>query len=402
VTTDESQKDYARRIRAEREAHGWSQKEAVRAMQAHGCRLGFNSLLRQWKFWEGGQRSPDRHNQKWIARTFGIPVETLFPTPQRTLRTADAGSLEILARMRASDLDRDTLDTLEQAVDKLGCDYGGEPHGLLAEGQLWLTRLNSLLERRLTLAQHRDILSLAGRTALLVGCVEYDLGQAQAAETTRQAALSLGEESGDAHVIGWAWEMRAWYDLTQGRHAEAVQATQAGLDAVGDDLSVGVQLAAHRAKAWARMGDPREVEVALDEGRRRLDQLPAGSDYRNHFVVDPAKWDFYTLDCYRHIGRDDLAGMYATEVIRTGTSPDGTVIRPMRVAEAHVTLGVVAARGGDLDRAVAEGRAALSAGRKSVPSLLMASRELLAVLRERWPHDAAVDTYADELRTLAT
>lgn len=392
--------DWARRIRAEREARGWSQLDTAHAMVAHGATADPDSLERSLKRWEAGA-GVGNHNRRVLARTFGIPTALLFPPQQPATRAADVGSLEILARMRASDIDQTTLDTLEAAVDKLGCDYGAEPLGLLDEGQQWLARLTGLLDRRLTLPQHRDILSLAGRTALLVGCVEYDLGQAAAAERTRQAALSLGEESGDAHVVGWAYEMRAWYDLTQGRHWAAVQATQAGLDAVGDDLSVGVQLAAHRAKAWARMGDPREVEVALDEGRRRLEHLPPGGNYRNHFVVDPAKYDFYTLDCYRHIGRDDLAAMYADEVIRTGTAPDGTVFRPMRVAEAHVTLGVVAARAGELDAALAEGRAALTAGRKSVPSLLMASRELLGVLRDRFPASREVDTYADELRALA-
>ena len=42
----------------------------------------------------------------------------------------------------------------------------------------------------MTLKQHREILVQAGWVALLVGCVEYDTGNRQAAETTRQAALA--------------------------------------------------------------------------------------------------------------------------------------------------------------------------------------------------------------------
>jgi len=37
---------------------------------------------------------------------------------------------------------------------------------------------------------------------------------------------------------------------------------------------VAVQLAAQEAKAWARIGDRRQTEVALDQGRRLLDVLP--------------------------------------------------------------------------------------------------------------------------------
>jgi hypothetical protein len=56
------------------------------------------------------------------------------------------------------------------------------------------------------------------------------------------------------------------------------------------------------------------------------------------------------MDCYRHVGEDQLAATYAKEVIRSSTTPDGVVRKPMRVAEAHITLGVVAAREGDLAR----------------------------------------------------
>ena len=43
----------------------------------------------------------------------------------------------------------------------------------------------------------------------------------------------------------------------------------------------------------------------------------------------------------------------------------------MRLAEARITLGVVAARQGDMDEAVRQGERALSARRRSLPSLLM-------------------------------
>ena len=48
----------------------------------------------------------------------------------------------------------------------------------------------------------------------------------------------------------------------------------------------------------------------------------------------------------------------------------------MRIAEAQITLGVIAAREGDLDEAVAHGRRALAGDRKSLPSLAMVSHDL--------------------------
>lgn len=396
--TTQPRPHWARRIKAEREARGWSQRQAVKVMQAHGNIQSHESLLRQWKYWEAGDRLPDDHNQRLIARTFGTVAADLFGQAA----VADAGTREALARIRRTDIGGDTLTAIEAAVDKLGVDYSREPSDVLhADGHQWLARLTKLLEGRLTLAQHRDVLSLAGRVALLVGCVEYDLGQRDTAEATRTEAMTLGEEAGDANVVGWAYEMEAWYHLTQGRYPRAVRAADVGLMLVDDSHSVGVQLAAHKAKAWARLGDRREVEAALDEGRRLLEALPADANIASHFVVDPAKWTFYVMDAYRHVGDDALAQMYADEVIHTGTAPDGTVTRPMRVAEARITRGVVAARGGDLDGALAEGRTALGLSRKSLPSLQLHGRELVGVMRGRFGDEPRVGQFEDELRALA-
>ncbi len=72
----------------------------------------------------------------------------------------------------------------------------------------------------------------------------------------------------------------------------------------------------------------------------------------------------------------------------------------MRLAEARITLGVVAARQGDLDEAVSQGQHALSAQRRSLPSLLMASRDLTKLLNERYPGTAGTRQYLDQLHTL--
>jgi hypothetical protein len=96
------------------------------------------------------------------------------------------------------------------------------------------------------------------------------------------------------------------------------------------------------------------------------------------------------MDCYRHVGEDRLAATYAEEVIRSGTTPDGVIRKSVRVAEARITLGVVAARDGDLEAALAEGRAALASDRQSVPSLVVRSRELATELTHRFPDDLRV------------
>ena len=68
------------------------------------------------------------------------------------------------------------------------------------------------------------------------------------------------------------------------------------------------------------------------------------------------------------LGDDTMAEHLAGEVIQTSTDFDGQERAPMRLAEATVTLGMVAARGGDVESAVTEGERAPSGERKSLPS----------------------------------
>lgn len=400
---------WATRLRSERTARGWSQGDAVRALRAHADESlpGDSTLLRNWKRWESGGSEPDNFYKSLIAKTFGTVTAAFFPpvSTQAADRLLLAGTgmetLEILARVRASDVSPATLEALRITADRLCCEYPYmRSEDLHSEGRAWLRRITSLMDRRLTLAQHREVLTLAGWVALLVGCVEYDMGNRRAAEGTRRAALSLGEEAGNPAVVGWAHEMRAWYALTQGDYRGVIAAAEVG-EAAAADQSAAVQLAAQQAKAWARLGDRRQVETSLDRGRRMLEALPYPEDTDHHFVVDPAKFDFYAMDCYRIAGEDRLADMYAREVIKSSTEPNGVERKPMRNAEARITLGVVAARSGDVEAAVAYGRRALEGDRQSLPSLLMCSRELTGILAKKDQRQPEVAAYLEEFRTLA-
>ena len=99
--------------------------------------------------------------------------------------------------------------------------------------------------------------------------------------------------------------IRAWIDLTTGNY-RGVVAARTGIEAA-PHYSVAIQLSAQEAKAWARIGDRRATEVALDKGRRLLEAMPYPDNLDHHFVVDPTKYDFYAMDCYRHLAEDRLA-----------------------------------------------------------------------------------------------
>jgi hypothetical protein len=219
------------------------------------------------------------------------------------------------------------------------------------------------------------------------------------AEATRQVAHQIGHEADHASIMAWAHELRAWFALTQGRYREVVQAARAGQHTAPHE-QVSVQLAGQEAKAWARMGDRRQVELALERGRLLIESLPYPDNVENHFIVDPDKFDFYAMDCYQSTGENALAAIRAEEVIRISTAPDGSIRSPMRRAEAQVTLAVIAARHGDLEHAVHLGTTALDIPRRSVPSLVMVGRDLADELDRQFPGEAVTTEYSDRLRSL--
>jgi hypothetical protein len=71
----------------------------------------------------------------------------------------------------------------------------------------------------------------------------------------------------------------------------------------------------------------------------------------NHFVIDPTKWDFYAMDCYRLGGDNTRAVEHAQEILRLSQRPHGSDRSPMRATEARLTLSIVSLRDGDIDRA---------------------------------------------------
>lgn len=382
---------WARRLTSEREARGWSQARAVTALRLHSEEVlpSDESLLRSWKRWEAGNTQPNAMYQGLLAKSFGTVTAAIFPVASRRDGDADLAvtgmeTYDILSRLQMSDLDSSMLQALHITMDRLASEYPYMPsEQLLIEGQQWLRRVAKLRSERLTLSQHREVLVIAGWLALLVSCLEHDMGDTRSAEATRRAALSLGKEAGHPEISGWGHEIRSWMSLTRGDLRGVVAAAQEGGEA-SEGYGVGVQLAGQSAKAWARLGDRRQTELALEQGRRALENLPHPENLDNHFVVDPSKFDFYTMDCYRHLGEDALASNLARAVITSGTDFDGSERTPMRIAEARITLAVSAAREGDLEQAISYGEQALDSGRKSLPSLLMVSRDLTDVLRSRY------------------
>jgi hypothetical protein len=307
---------------------------------------------------------------------------------------------ELARKLRASEVDAAALDALARTTETLCTQYAyRDPLQLRRETLKWLSYIDKLLGRRNGLRQHRELLVTAGWLTLLASCLEYDSGMAAAAEASRVSAMHLGREAGHAEIVAWSLEIAAWMAHTRHDPQAAITYARAGQEAA-PRASVTVQLIAHEARSLGRMGDKRAVTAALDRGYKLLQGVPLAPNLVNHFVVDPAKFDFYAMDCLRVVGEDARAAEHARAVLGAGRAPDGKDVSPMRMSEARVALGCVAARRGDLDEAASWGAEAFRADRKCLPSLALVASELDAELRGRYPGARPVVEFSEQLAEL--
>jgi hypothetical protein len=106
-------------------------------------------------------------------------------------------TMDLDRMVMVSDLGQGTIDTLQEAADLLCRAYpSASAPELRARTKQRLSYITRLIGGRLTLDQHRELLVTAGWLALLLGCLHYDLGEREQAETARRAAYhGMGRSS---------------------------------------------------------------------------------------------------------------------------------------------------------------------------------------------------------------
>jgi hypothetical protein len=95
------------------------------------------------------------------------------------------------------------------------------------------------------------------------------------------------------------------------------------------------------------------------------------------------------------VAHEEKSRELSEEVIRAGTDFDNRERWPMRIAEAQITLGVVAARAGELDEALVRGRRAIEGNRQSLPSLALVARDLGHVVSQQFAGEPEAVAYLD-------
>jgi hypothetical protein len=268
----------------------------------------------------------------------GGGLAALAPAVAPGALVTDLDLIELARRAEASDLGSGTLDLLNVAVDGMCGDYpGADAAALSARAGQHLRYVTRLLGGRVTLAQHRELLVLAGWLSALIACTCYDTGDAVAARTACRMTRQFGSQAAHAVLVAWSFEIAAWFALVESGCPETVALSEAGLERAGVKNT--------------------RVQLSLQASRTRLDRLPPPEQHGDHFVFDGAKYEFYVATILTWLGSDDVAAeAQVREVVRQCGEVGGW---PTRLGTMRLNLGLLAARRGHLDEAISHGSAAL-------------------------------------------
>lgn len=248
--------------------------------------------------------------------------------------STDPETLELLERIRRSDLTQAHLDTISMTVDQLATGYSSDdPADLLDESTRWLRRLDGLLGGRLTIREHNQLMVAAGWLGLLIGSLSYDLNDRRSAEIIRRFVVGIADDVNHGEIGGWSQELKAWVALSEGDYPTAIIEAQGGRRMAAHS-PVAVQLLGHEAEALGRLGRASEARRVLDEMNLARTNMPIPDMPRHHFQLEARKFDKVEMGLLQLLGDDDDAGGMAQRILTESRKPDGTWRQPMLAAKA--------------------------------------------------------------------
>jgi transcriptional regulator with XRE-family HTH domain len=318
------------------------------------------------------------------------------PAPRRPhpAATADDSSADEIAALdlarlaELSEVGASTIERLELAVDELATAYPGTPPAELnSRVRGYLGYVGHLLDGRMTLAEHRRLLIVAGWLSLLAATTLIDLHRDHAAAAHLRTAAQLARETSHAEIAAWCLETQAWQVLTNGDYQRAVDISRAAQRVAPKSSSAFIQATAQEGRAWARLGTGPETRTALSRVETLVSPLPLPDRPEHHYRYDPAKSEAYTATTLAWLG-DPAAEAYARNVLaRLESSTDGPP-RPRRAATARLDLSLALIAADRHDEAAGTALEAVTSGR-IVPSSYWRAREVIRAVTDRGVPEAA-------------
>ncbi len=304
--------------------------------------------LRAWE--ETGSVNRRQFFRAGVAATGATAAAALNARIQELLITEPAAMERILA---AATIDADALTFLEKSAEDAVRDYEllGPSH-LLRPALEDFRLVRERLEDGQPVGYERRLCRVAAQRALLVSMFRFD--DRPSARRWLRTATTAAEASGDRALRAWVLVGQSFIPTYDGDHQAALAVLQQGEDAAGRSGGiVSAMLAALKARAYASLGEAREVAAALrGEAREVAAALGAAetafsrtAGQPGFFAFTEAQLAFYRAGSYARLGKPKDAQAAATDALALyGTSPhymDPALVR-FDLASAHLQQREVA------------------------------------------------------------
>jgi transcriptional regulator with XRE-family HTH domain len=264
---------------------------------------------------------PPIEDEGATASTDPDEFEPTAPLTSPTLSEHDdaTASLTLTFDLLSPKIAPDVVNSIERSTQRLGRLYPVEPPAaVLPRVHKQLRVIRDLLKGGgARLPDHARLLSAAAWHCLLLAMLHYDQRQFGAAEATRNAAESLGQQVGDSNVIGWAYETAAWFAIYDGANQEIIDAAQQGLAVSPENSSAQVMNMLKLGLGQARVGRELEAEHAIERAQEIAQGMERPDYPDHHFTFDaPNKLDMYVARIYAFLGKHASAEQHARDLIK--------------------------------------------------------------------------------------
>jgi tetratricopeptide (TPR) repeat protein/transcriptional regulator with XRE-family HTH domain len=310
----------------------------------------------------------------------GAVIGTVGSTVER-LGLPPAGSrvLDAMRVFQAStpSLGSGDLQQLEQTVEHYATVFRRSlPETLYPELLGIRLHVGELLNGSVTLAQHRDLLVTAGWLSNLLGLLCFDLGDPAAAGAWCTDVEKRADDATHPELAAWASQTRVLMAFYGGKPREAIAHAQEGQAFAPLGTVAHAKLVAQEMRAWAQLGDGREVADARRRAEQAITKLPAATPTQGAFSISRAGDPPYTATSLLLLGQFQEAEAMTRQVITSHYGVggrNGPGEHPAGFALAHLRLALALAGLGQLDEAHDAANMALAAPRPVRSVVVLAS-----------------------------
>ena len=300
----------------------------------------------------------------------------------------------------SSELVPGDAEDLEYAVHRIGAGYSAaSPQELWPVVASYRQRAFSLLTRRHTLREGRELANHAGMLSVILAWIAHDLGERDLVNVLCADAWEQGRQADALEVGAWAEDVRATDALYNGRPLDALASATPGLAVAPRNSNAAIRLAAQTARAQARLGDRSAYAQAAALANHYREKLPLHAS--GLFAVDSVRLTSYEASSWGWLGDHTQARTAAAQAIEHYMAMPAPYQAPTRLAIARLDLASAHAELGEPDAAIAAARQAL-VGKRPVQSIHNRLKQLERKLKTRYPTLPITQAFSEEAKTLTT